>query len=95
MTMNAAGKSTRLLVTRLSGMLGRALVQAGRDRLSVSAQWHTHPLVPDGFEGASVDLTQDGEAAALMRHVKAQWVVHCAAMTDVDQCEQDPSELSK
>jgi dTDP-4-dehydrorhamnose reductase len=37
------------------------------------------------------DLTSPDESAALMNAVEPDWVIHCAAATDVDHCEADPA----
>lgn len=69
------GRHPRVLVTGASGQVGRAL----RDRLP-SAIFLTR---------AELDLTN---TAAIPEAVRAvDYVVHLAAMTDVDACEQAPS----
>lgn len=66
----------KLLVTGAAGMLGRALLAAGRAR---------HPMagvdLPDG------DLREPGVARALLARHRPDWVIHAAAFTDVDGAE--------
>lgn len=78
----------RILVTGAAGQLGRAFVDvAGRVHQVV-------PLVRKGgaaLDGADpVDLLDDAAVDAAIRRAAPDWVLHAAAMTDVDGCERDP-----
>ena len=83
----------RLLVTGASGLLGLNLIAqaAGRyeifgllrrERLSAQSCFAFHPLTGD--------LTQSGQAEHLLDLSQPDVVIHCAALTDVDYCEQYP-----
>ncbi|HJQ93328.1 MAG TPA: dTDP-4-dehydrorhamnose reductase [Candidatus Thermoplasmatota archaeon] len=70
----------RILLTGASGQVGRAFQQAAH-RHSVVALRHADLAVED--------------AAACERAVaeaRPDWIVHPAAMTDVDACERDPAK---
>jgi len=41
-------------------------------------------------EGVRLDIADEGQVEKVMHEVKPDWVLHCAAMTDVDECERDP-----
>ena len=84
----------RVLITGAAGQLGRALAGALRTMRS--------PLgpVPAPYAGATVDACASAElditdAAAVEARFAARGpydvVFNCAALTDVDGCEQDPS----
>ena len=79
------------MVTGASGMLGANLVLAALDRCEVIAHAYPPALQPMGFSSLASDLTAEGEADRLIREVRPDWVVHCAAQADVDACERNPS----
>ena len=69
----------KLLVTGAAGMLGRAVV----DRC---AQEHTAV----GVDLVDGDLTDPATADHLLQRHAPDWLVHCAAYTDVDGAESAP-----
>jgi dTDP-4-dehydrorhamnose reductase len=80
----------RLLVTGASGLLGANLVLEAMGSHQVTAVTHSHPLKIPGVVAYRADLA-DGEAArALIAEAAPEWIVHCAAATDLDGCEFDP-----
>src|SRR4051794_24111201 len=42
------------------------------------------------MDSASADLTIPGSASALLRDARADVVINCAALADVDLCQRDP-----
>ena len=80
----------RVLITGASGLLGSNLVLAAFDAgHQVFATSLTRPLQLQNMGWRAADLTRPEESAALMNAVEPDWVIHCAAATDVDQCEAD------
>ncbi len=80
----------RVLITGASGLLGSNLVLAAFDAgHQVFATSLTRPLQLPNVGWRAADLTSPEESAALMNAVEPDWVIHCAAATDVDQCEAD------
>jgi dTDP-4-dehydrorhamnose reductase len=81
-----------VLVTGASGLLGsavvRALVAAGRP---VTGVVHDNPMTMPGARIMTCDLTAPGAPAGVVADARPVWIVHCAALTDVDRCEEDPS----
>jgi len=67
----------RILITGADGMLGRTL----RRKLS------THTLIPACL--ADGDITDEVKFDALVAREKPDAVIHCAAMTAVDDCENN------
>lgn len=82
----------RVLITGASGLLGSNLVltafDAGHQVLATSL---TRPIQLPGVSWRAADLTSPEESAALVNAVEPDWVIHCAAAPDVDQCESDPA----
>lgn len=80
----------RLLVTGASGLLGANVVLQALGRCEVVAHGYGPALVPQGFTYLESDLLAAGEVTRLFHDVRPDWVVHCAALTDVDRCEDVP-----
>ncbi len=68
----------KILVTGCEGMLGQAVMK----RLS-----SVHELT--GVDLAGADLTNSRQAVDLFDRTNPQWVIHCAAWTDVDAAESN------
>jgi dTDP-4-dehydrorhamnose reductase len=66
----------KILVTGSEGMLGQAVM----DRLGSA-----HDLM--GVDLADADLTNTRDVESLFQRIKPEWVIHCAAWTDVDGAE--------
>jgi dTDP-4-dehydrorhamnose reductase len=73
----------RILVTGANGQLGREAV------LALQAQERD----VQGIDVDELDLAQTDQVADRIAGYKADWVINCAAYTQVDQAEQD-SELA-
>jgi dTDP-4-dehydrorhamnose reductase len=81
---------TRVLVTGASGLLGIHLALQASRRHSVVGVVHTNDLMGVPFRVQQADLAQPGRPAALLEQVQPQVVVHCAALANLDACEQQP-----
>ncbi len=82
-----------LLVTGASGLLGANFVlSALRSGMELVAQYHSHPVHFAETTARTVDLSDSASARALVQAVDPEWIVHCAAATDVDWCEEHPAE---
>ncbi|HKZ55549.1 MAG TPA: SDR family oxidoreductase [Anaerolineales bacterium] len=79
-----------ILVTGASGLLGANLVLSAKGMQHVVAACNSHPLRSDGFKVAQADLRQPGVIQRVIASSEADWVIHCAALTDVDRCEAEP-----
>lgn len=81
-----------LLVAGASGFLGRTLaleaLASGR-RVTGSVNRHAAADQP-GLAVVTADLTVPSAAKRLLRHLEPKWVVNCAAVANVDECERDP-----
>ncbi|ADJ14915.1 SDR family oxidoreductase [Halalkalicoccus jeotgali] len=80
---------TSLLVTGASGLLGRCLLDAEWSGGRVVGTYYTTPI-ESGHETVHLDV-RDGEAVArLVERVDPDVVIHSAAATSVEACEDDP-----
>jgi dTDP-4-dehydrorhamnose reductase len=81
----------RVLVTGASGLLGTNFVlhaaDAGHRAIAASLG---HPVDIEGVESVQADLSLAGEARRVMESYRPEWVVHCAALTDLDRCQSEP-----
>jgi dTDP-4-dehydrorhamnose reductase len=86
----------RIAVTGAAGLLGTALVHALRARgCTAIAAVHQHQGDwPSDVSAVSVDLTDPADAVRFVESAEADWIVHTAALTDVDRCEREP-ELAR
>jgi len=78
------------LVTGASGLLGANLVLQATPEHEVIAVSHRQRLAAPGVTSRQVDLTVREEARALIAEFAPDWIVHCAAATDIDRCEDEP-----
>lgn len=70
----------RILLTGADGRLGSQLLQ------SLTARGHT--VV--GYDAAQMDITDWDAVRAGFNDTRPELVIHCAAMTAVDRCAEDP-----
>lgn len=83
----------RILITGASGLLGLnlALEAAGSGRQhTVLGTVNRHALQTDAFQVLEVDLTAPGSVERLVEKTEPDWVINCAALANVDACEDDP-----
>ena len=85
----------RILVTGASGLLGINLaLEASRDH-EVYGLIHSHTLQQAPFTIIQGDLRVPGTAERILNQVQPDWVIHCAALANVDACEADPAQAIK
>ena len=78
-----------ILVTGASGLLGANFVFAAQQRHeSLVAVYHQHVIHIPGVDSVQADLTNSVLANELAQFFRPKWIVHCAALTNVDCCEE-------
>lgn len=86
----------RLLVTGASGLLGSNLaLHAAAEKHTVVGVTHQHPLAQAPFDTVQADLLAPGAVARVLDETQPDWVVHCAALADIDACERQPELAHK
>ena len=81
-----------MVVTGASGLLGSMLTLRARERFDVLALTRSRRLNPDGFQTQRLDLVAEDEVNRVLDDFRPESLIHCAALTDVDRCENDPRE---
>lgn len=80
----------RIAVTGASGLLGLNLSLIAFADHQVYGFMNRHPLSRAPFPVVACDLLDWGKMQDALANVAPDWLIHCAAMADVDQCEQHP-----
>jgi dTDP-4-dehydrorhamnose reductase len=80
----------RLLITGASGFLGWHLCRLAQGQWQVHGTYHRHPNALIGGELHSIDLTQKADVQALLRQLQPDAVIHTAALSQPNRCEQNP-----
>jgi dTDP-4-dehydrorhamnose reductase len=82
-----------LVITGASGLLGasvlRSAVEFGWETVGLC---HQHVIRDPAMHVARVDLTDESATRRLLFDLRPDAIVHCAAATDVDWCEDNPKE---
>jgi dTDP-4-dehydrorhamnose reductase len=90
--LEALGGS-RLLITGASGLLGINLVRtACAQGHTVVTACHRHPIEVPGVLSLLANLTSSVELKELVSQAEPDWIIHCAALTDVDYCQTHEAE---
>lgn len=80
----------RVLITGASGLLGINLAMEASKRYTVFGIVNTHTIRTDAFTVIQTDLLASGALERVLEKTQADWVIHCAALADIDACERNP-----
>jgi dTDP-4-dehydrorhamnose reductase len=84
----------RILITGAGGLLGgRLSVLLGADH-EITALVRTQPA-PPGLATLTADLVDAPSVRRVLESVRPDAVIHCAALADVETCEQDPARTRR
>lgn len=82
-----------IVVTGASGLLGANLALAACERgYETVGLYHRHPVRLAGVRCLSIDLSDRLAVMNLLQSLHPRWIVHCAALTNVDWCEDHSEE---
>jgi dTDP-4-dehydrorhamnose reductase len=85
----------RLLITGASGMLGYALCRRALPAFDVYGVCHQGEVRVDGVTPIRADLTDTVQLADCFKQVRPQAVIHAAALSQPNDCEQQPEVSEK
>jgi dTDP-4-dehydrorhamnose reductase len=63
--------------------------------MAVTALHGRHPFRAGGIDARPLELADEASIGAVLEEVRPRWVVHCAAATGVDWCEDHPEEADR
>ena len=82
-----------IVVTGASGLLGASVLCRAREQgREIAGFCHRHILKIPGVSMFSPDLVDVTATRRLLASLRPTGIVHCAALTDVDWCEDHPEE---
>ena len=84
----------RILITGASGLLGLNTALEAADQHTVFGQVNSNALHSDAFTVLQADLQEPGAVERLLDQTQPEWVIHCAALANLEACENDP-ELAR
>ncbi len=80
-----------IMVTGASGLLGGNLLLSAEQRPErLIGVYHHHPVHLSGVTLVGADLTDPDQLDRLVQEFRPTWVIHGAALTNVDYCEAHP-----
>ena len=83
----------KILVTGSNGLLGQKIVQQWKEEqnfeLIATARGENRITEIVGFQYVSMDITKEENVLEIISEYKPDYVINTAAMTNVDQCEED------
>jgi dTDP-4-dehydrorhamnose reductase len=82
----------RFLVTGASGLLGLNFCLQYAGQHEIIALTHRVPLSGSPFQILPVELAEPGAATRVVLDTRPDWIVHCAAVTNLEQSEKDPAQ---
>lgn len=85
----------RILISGASGLLGLNFALEACREHEVYGVVHRHRLLHTPFTIYQCDLTDDAARRQLLEQISPDWVVHCAALADLEACEADPPLAKK
>ena len=77
----------RAIITGAAGLIGQYLVKS-------ASRWAPGWAV-EGLTRAQLDLTDGSAVSAAFQRYNPQLIIHCAALSRTNDCEQDPEKASR
>ncbi len=79
-----------ILITGASGLLGVNLALEAARQHTVFGVVNSSPLNTDTFTVLQADLLEPGAVDWVLDQAQPKWVIHCAALANLEACEQNP-----
>ena len=82
----------KLLVTGASGVFGWTLCCVAAETWETFGTVYRHPVKVPGVQTLKIDLTEESSVVDVFRTIQPDAVVHAAAISNPDYCQEHPSE---
>jgi len=82
----------KILITGASGLLGSNLSNIFKEKFDVFSVFNKNNVEIDGCDIIKLDLTDFGKTREIVSEIRPEIIIHCAALTNVDYCEDHPEE---
>ncbi|MDD5655161.1 MAG: sugar nucleotide-binding protein, partial [Candidatus Omnitrophica bacterium] len=83
-------RKKRILITGVSGLLGNNLAFYFKDDYDVLGLYREHPVFIAGIQVKKADILSIKSLKSTVDEFCPDIVIHCASLTDVDFCENNP-----
>ncbi len=84
-----------MLITGVSGLLGNNLAYYFRDRYDILGLYNSHPVTFEGIDTEKCELLHPDNIKNIISRYNPEIIVHCASLTNIDECEGDKSTVNK
>lgn len=91
MCRNDPMNKKKLLITGVSGLLGSNLAYYFKDQYEVLGIFNQHPFHPSWCRTEQADLSRPEACQRLVCSFHPDLCIHCAALADIDRCENEKS----
>lgn len=88
MRIKKSGNMTRLLIIG-SGLLGNNLAKIAVNVFTTSITYNEHPLDIEGCKSYYLNIANRVDVTTLIQKLNPSYIIHTAALTNVDHCERD------
>ncbi|TAL23979.1 MAG: NAD-dependent epimerase/dehydratase family protein, partial [Nitrospirae bacterium] len=85
----------RLLITGVSGLLGNNFACYFRDKYEILGLYNSHPVTIRGIYSEKCDISDENSVRESIDWFNPSIIIHCASLTDIDQCEMNKEQTRK
>lgn len=85
----------RLLITGVSGLLGNNLAYYLKNKYEILGLFNSHPVTIDGIYTEKCDISDENSIKKTIGEFDPSIIIHCASLTDIDQCEMNKEPTKK
>ncbi|SVD69877.1 uncharacterized protein METZ01_LOCUS422731, partial [marine metagenome] len=85
----------KALITGISGLLGNNLALFFQEKYDVLGLFNNNPVKIPGIDVKQCDLGDKEILFHIIDHFGPNIILHCASLTDIDQCENFPEKADE